>query len=308
MTATLLEQIRGMEEGRVDYIPFAQVINGNSGDPTDSGIFILKAEADKVGFEPDARWTEYEHSFAGSKEKSLGYMSQNPRILIVRSGGLAMFWRENGKFDGYYKHELYNKNNHSLKTRYLIYFIGEDGSLLHEEPMQFTPKGVFGATFGEKLKAFREAFSKNILSGQKRIGEFWAFTVFDFSITPAEKGVGNNKKWCATVSNFLFPSEKNIAQVFVGNPQVKARIKEVYALNEGFKTYNEREVDPSDVVAPDTDFPYPTGQVQERKPSATAQAWREKLKATQKPAISEQEARASLGVADPVTDLEAVPF
>lgn len=260
---TALEAIKGMGEGAVEHAPFMQVVNGNTANAKDFGLFILENEAKKVNFKPAAGWQEYEKYFGSNTEASKGYVCRTPRLLIVRSGPLSMYSRE-GEYLGVYDKEVKESLNPILKTRYLVYVLDEENKPLHTDPITFTAKGAFGGSFGSAYKQYKS--DVEALLNQRRTGEFWAYCVFQFEIKPAQKGKPPSTAWVSSVQGYTKPSNDNFESLFVGlNPELKTQIKAVYDSNVNFGIYTvvENEEESIDSVEP------PSAKV-ERKPKNEA--------------------------------------
>ena len=233
--STVLDEIRGTEEGVIEHAPFMQVVNGNTAAAKDFGLFILETEAKKVDFQPRAGWKEHEKYFGSNTEPSKGYICQKPRLLLVRSGPLSMYTVD-GEYLGVYDQEVRANLNPILKTRYLVYILDEANKPLHSKPITFTAKGAFGGSFGAAYKQFK--LDVESVLNQRRTGEFWAYCVFEFEIKPVQKGKAPSMAWVSSVTNVTKPTIDTLSSLFVGlDKELKAQIKEAYESNPNFGQY-----------------------------------------------------------------------
>ncbi len=254
---SILDQIKAVEEGTKEFAPFMQVINGSKGAQKENfGLFISKLHAEKVGFNVAKAdgWVTHEHYFGENTEATVGYASQSPRLVIVRTGPLTMYDRNSGYRVDVFNKEVYDSAQHLLKTRYLVHVVNNNNEFVTEKPIILTTKTTFGASFGMALADYRKKFST--LIGAQKEKEFWALCVFQPVLVPELKGTAA-KSWVTSVKSYVEPTADNIGQLFIGlDPAVKARMLKEYADSEAaFSIQSEVEapVVAAKVQVPDID-------------------------------------------------------
>ena len=155
-------------------LPWLQVLHNE--DPDKAGFFLTSDNVEASSIKIPDNWRTHKARFkSGETNRATGKFEANTsegviftqaRMLILRSGELAMYTKRIGStpesYLGRFDYATYQeqKSGLTLKTKYLIYLLSDDNKLLHESPLQFTAKGVFGATFSEHLKAFQSELQK----------------------------------------------------------------------------------------------------------------------------------------------------
>lgn len=141
--------------------PFAQMlakadpIKINGGYRQAFGFAVTAENAEKVGFSvgEGSCWELIEYPFQGGAEMVLLFLTSKPRILVLGASRLYMRLRESEKieyiqFSRDTKHiYLENKKDYTLVTQYAIFFVNQNGILMHDIPLKIRLKGVLGAQF-----------------------------------------------------------------------------------------------------------------------------------------------------------------
>lgn len=141
-------------------IPWCQMINPRPGmdGMQPHGLAIKLDNATAVGFQPDENWQQVEHEFSSGVETV--FISNTPRLVIVRRGPLSVKDRETGHKLGTLKENydafLADKLKFKTFTRHLIYLVGENKKFLHEYPLQLTLSGVAGTSFSKSYCEFQQ--------------------------------------------------------------------------------------------------------------------------------------------------------
>lgn len=210
-------------------LPWLQVLHNE--DPEKAGLFITLDNAEAADIQMPSSWRKFKARFKSgevdratgkfSPSTAEGYLFTDARLIVLRSGALSMFSKRsaNGSesYLGRYDYQVYQeqRNNLILKTKHLIYLLSEDNQLLHESPLQFTTRGVFGATFAEHLKAFYSELQKAY--GKQRGEKFLINGVFTFHTTSEMRGTPPDTAWVTVVDSHLIPTKDNWRQdCFVG--------------------------------------------------------------------------------------------
>lgn len=230
-------------------LPYLQFLNDQ--DPGCSGLFVTAENVEASGFTPDANWTPHQAKFKSATVE--GYRTLTPRLAIVRQTALLMYDRATKDFLGQYQKKDYNRTIHVLKTRYLVFVLGEDNRPLHASPMMLTTKGSVCGSFGQNLKAFRDAV--NGLT-KKRMGyRFHALWAFCPVLRPELKGSGNDTSWVTSIESVQMPTPENYAGLFLGSDEdTKLLIETAFDEYEDFgqlsQSESAEEVEPATPVEP----------------------------------------------------------
>lgn len=235
-------------------LPYLQFLNDQ--DPGCSGLFITTENMEASGFIPDATWTQHQAKFKNATVE--GYRTLTPRLAIVRQTGLLMYDRATRDYLGQYQKDEYNRATHVLKTRYLVFVLGEDNKPLHASPMMMTTKGSVCGSFGQNLKAFRDAV--NALT-KKRMGyRFHALWAFCSVLRPELKGSGSDTSWVTSIDSVDLPNPENYACLFLGSDEdTKLLIENAFDEYEDFgqlsQTAPAGETAPATPVEPTEPIP-----------------------------------------------------
>lgn len=209
-------------------LPWLQVLNAE--DPERAGLF-LTLENCKVAdiIVPDS-WKPFRARFkSGEIERATGkfipnstdgYLFTDARVLVIRQGELSMFAKRTANtpetYIGDFDYKIYReqKDNLILKLKYLIYLLSSNNQLLHQTPIKFTGRGVFGATFSEHLRAFHKELQAAY--GKQRGSRFLINGVFAIKTASELRGVSPDTTWVTTVESHLVPTRESWRELFVG--------------------------------------------------------------------------------------------
>lgn len=238
------------ESTKVEYAPYIQFVGvKDSKKPADYGLFISEDNADAVGWtvpEGCKIWKQKTHTL-GSGTQIKGWISQQPRIIILKSSPLSMFSKETGRFIGEYDDKSYkeNKDKLVLKTKHAVILLDENKNALHKGSLIYNPKSMSGATFGVLYNEFRKEYQKVIK--QTRQDPFWVNVVYSpkagWKLTAANYVVG-----CYT--GYKFPSidtpeeqAEMINDFILKTDPVYEQIKEEYAIYKNGLSYRTATTD-----------------------------------------------------------------
>lgn len=242
-------------------LPWLQVLHNE--DPEKAGFFLTveNAEASDIIIPQD--WQPHKVRFkSGDVDRATGkftpssaegYLFSSARMLIVRQGVLSMYSKRSGNNSetclGRYDYQTYQaqKSNIILKTKYLIYLLLGNNKLLHQSPLQFTTKGVFGATFAEHLKAFQTELQKSY--GKQRGEKFLINGVFAVKIASELRGTPPDTAWCSVVESHQIPTKDNWRELFVGYDE--AMREKLLADYEAFTDFDRKSQKAQDPPAGD---------------------------------------------------------
>ena len=209
-------------------LPWLQVLHNE--DPEKAGFFIAAENAAQAEITIPGTWKMHQVRFkSGTTDRATGrfipayaegFLFDSARMLIVRQGELSMSSKRSANssetYIGRYDNKIYQaeKGNLVLKTRYLIYLLGDNNELLHQSPLQFTGKGVFGATFSQHLRDFQSELQKAY--GKQRGLKFLIYGVFAVKTTSELRGEAPNTAYVTVTSDHLVPTKDNWTNLFVG--------------------------------------------------------------------------------------------
>lgn len=237
-------------EGGASNLPYLQMSNNK--DPEKSGMFISLENAEECGFKPGKSWQKFTLTFE-SGEGSDGYLTADPRLLVVRRGELLMYDRENDReIVGKFNKDVYDSAVHVLKTKFLVFVVDAKNKPIHDTPLQFTAKGAFSGNFGSSYGKYRAALSnaygKANQTSKARGDKFIALGVMAFSLKPELKG-DKKKSWACSIADLQLPTAENWKDYFVGYDEpTKLLIYSAFDGSESFGTLASlrREEEPSD--------------------------------------------------------------
>jgi len=273
------DKIVSDEEAKEQSI-FCQVLPGQNA--PDLGFFISKVNAERAGFRPGKRWIEHVFRMQNGNSES-GYLCSAPKISIVHFTPLMMFFRDSGYFAQLFNTDVYrapeNAGKFFLRTRFLLYFLDEDNTLLSEEPIAYSATKSFGSVFGQKLSQYRKevkAFMQKEendpkLNPNRFVHALWTWQLV---LTGTLKG-NENKAWACDIERYTQISQENYDFLFLGNNEklasVVKKIKSAYDDNldfpEQYKTYQK---DSGQSYSPDQQVQgQPQPQPQGQEPSYT---------------------------------------
>lgn len=178
-----------------------------------SGFFLTKKDALRVGFQESADWTEHETNFSG--QNTSGYRSNKGRFIILRRTPRMMFRKYENKeweFIGRWNHRTYDPALMTIKTRYLLYIVNQQHQLLHQHPLCFTTTGSLSGSFGDHYTQFRAEMCRSF--GMTRGERFFALSVLSMKLEPRLRGK-KRKSWVSSVVDHQVPQPWE--QSFIGH-------------------------------------------------------------------------------------------
>lgn len=183
------------------------------------GIFIEAPRAEVAGFRADGnRWIEWSHRFGvRGGEKKPGFLSRNPRMLVLAQSGIEVYEKylsgdrvytkyvglayENGQPTEFNQMATLGakiavpdgeQQQFSRVTRYLLMFLDDNNAFLHDIPFVMKATGGWAASLGAEFQAHTKAVSDRYREfrasqGKKAAGgylssEAIAKTIFDIGI------------------------------------------------------------------------------------------------------------------------------
>lgn len=296
------------ESTKIDYAPYIQFVGvKDSKKPGDYGLFISDENAERVGFTVPAGckiWKKRTHHIAAGKTLE-GWISQEPRIIILKSSPLSIFSKDTGRFISEFDSSIYNKSTkqlYTLKTKHAVILLDENKNALHKGSLIYNPKNVSGSTFGLMHKEFKQEYQKVIK--QTRQDPFWVNVVYcpkaGWKVTEANHIVG-----CYTgykLPSMDTPEEQAdlLNDYILKTDPVFQQITEEYAIYKAGLSY--RTPDNSQEY-PDEDYtPVSTPEAPVKK-AVDFSAMLNTMMAES--SVEEAEARASISKDEPLENLAA---
>lgn len=190
-------------------VPYCQIKSplNTPGDKGPYGIFVPLDQAELVGFNPDQCWTEVDLTFSEDAEPVKGYLTTNPRMVIIHRSQQEV--REYNSKGYKYLDQAYRKgqrtaaalmvdnhkgdnNPYRVVSRYLIAFVDSKGQIIQESPLSLTVRGGFATSLSYELKDFYETTDKSVIQmarasgkeikGQKLSDRVHAWQVFNCTL------------------------------------------------------------------------------------------------------------------------------
>lgn len=245
-------------------LPWLQVLHNE--DPDKAGFFLTSDNVETSGIRIPSNWRTHKARFkSGETNRATGKFEANTsdgviftqaRMLILRAGELAMYTKRSGNtsesYLGRFDYATYQeqKSGLVLKTKHLVYLLSDDNKLLHESPLQFNVKGVFGATFSEHLKAFQSELQK--CYGKQRGDKFLINGVFVVSTASELRGSPPDTAWVTVAESHDVPTKDDWKQkYFVGYDEVlREKLLQDY---ESFAEFDTKNLPQENVGATFTD-------------------------------------------------------
>lgn len=237
--------------GDVASLPHCQV--SNKEDPDKSGIMITEANIEASGFDPGSSkiWVKQTTRFR-SGDSTECYISQSPRMAVVRSGPLMMGTKNGeGGLDNLvpFNKTSYHGGTMSTLRGFIVFLLDEKNNLLHPSPIKLTTKSSFSYAFGTNFQKFAKALSDAYIEDVKpnnkrqRGEEFTQFGVFAFNLQPTLKG-DKQKSWVCDIVDFEKPTAANWKTLFLGYDDAKRSIIEAaYEDTKDYFTYSPNQND-----------------------------------------------------------------
>lgn len=213
-------------QGEQTNYPWIQLISKDELER--SGFFISAETAARVNFKPDKTWSPFKLTFKGAKEPTPGYICQNPRFVVVARSRPTIWKQKSSEFVAVYAKALYNRELHILKTRYLLWLVGDKNQPIAATPLQFTTKGAFNGSFSAALGDYQAGV--NALMAQHspdknpRNAKFFAMLITELALKLEPRG--DEATMCCVVDKITPPNIENIRQLFLGtDPEFKALLE-----------------------------------------------------------------------------------
>ena len=235
-------------------IPWCQMINPryNNSEIQPYGLAIRVDNAKAVGFTPDPNWQQVDYTFSTGEIQQL-FISNMPRLVIVRRGPLSLKNRETGEKIGtlkdHYDAFLTDKLKYKTYTRHLIYLVDDNKKFLHKLPLQLTVNGAAGASFskaysdynkqsreitgflGELEKAYAQYRQQSVSA---KGGLFYAHGIFCPIIESEERGSGENTALIAATTDYEHPSVDTLSKYLIASDAEESAI-----ISQAFEEHKE---------------------------------------------------------------------
>lgn len=298
---------------KIEYAPYVQFVGvKDSKKETDYGLFISDENAQSVGFKvPEGCkiWKKRKHPISGGKFLE-GWISQNPRMVILKSSPLSIFSKETGRFVSEFDKEIYTEKTKALyflKTKYAIILLDENKNPLHEGSLIYNPKNVSGTTFSYAYKDFKADYQKVI--GQTRQDPFWINVVFSpkvgYKQTQGGYIVGCYNSYKVPSIDTQEEAQEMINDFITKNDEIYPQIVKEYSRYKDGLTFKRADSDDEEftpvVATPElkkkidqVDFQAALAQMLSDESSNVAAS------------AEEQEARESISKSEPLNDLERI--
>ena len=235
-------------------IPWCQLINPryDNSEMQPYGLAIKVDNAKAVGFTPDSNWREVDYAFSTGEIQQL-FITNTPRLVIIRRGPLSLKNRETGEKIGtlkdHYDAFLTDKIKFKTYTRHLIYLVDKNKKLLHKSALQLTVNGAAGASFskayydynkqsreltgflGELEKAYAQYRQQPVSA---KSGLFYAHGIFCPIIASEERGSGENTALVATTTDYEQPTVDTLSKYLIA-----ADAEESQIITQAFEEHKE---------------------------------------------------------------------
>ncbi|GHV49503.1 hypothetical protein AGMMS49579_01390 [Spirochaetia bacterium] len=133
-----------------------------------------------------------------------GGIITNPNMLIIQRSPLLKINKNTNRVEGEWRKNE-NRDEFICVRRYLIMFVDENKSFLHEDPIQLTAKGCFQVEFDKKYLEFRKDFATAYSSANKKsfsnMSDIWyAMCIFIPNFESEVVGPSRDKKSKACIT------------------------------------------------------------------------------------------------------------
>ncbi len=235
-------------------IPWCQLINPryDNGEIQPYGLAIKADNAKAVDFTPDSNWRSVDYAFSTGEIQQL-FITDTPRLVIIRRGPLSLKNRETGEKIGtlkdHYDAFLTDKIKFKTYTRHLIYLVDGNKKFLHKSALQLTVNGAAGASFskayydynkqsreltgflGELEKAYAQYRQQPVSA---KSGLFYAHGIFCPIIASEERGSGENTALVATTTDYEQPTVDTLSKYLIA-----ADTEESQIITQAFEEHKE---------------------------------------------------------------------
>jgi len=224
-------------------LPWCQMINprfGADGLQQPHGLAIKLDNAQAVGFKPDTNWEQIEFEFNSGVETV--FITNTPRLVIVRRGPLSVKDRETGEnlgtFRDNYDAFIADKLKFKTFTRHLIFLVGQDNQFLHEQPLRLTLSGSAGASFGKTYCDYQQSrivggfvlelekayagFRKQPVTPKGPL--FHAHGSFCPIIASEQRGIEPNTAFVASTVDYKRPNATNLTEFMIASDSPESEI------------------------------------------------------------------------------------
>jgi hypothetical protein len=152
--ANVIEGYKSDEFASAKTTPHAQWVNKSK---ANYGLLIDRSNIEASGFNHTLAikaggWRRTQQEFSGSPGLVDCLVCPEPILIVLRRGASKVYDKDSGAYLGIYKRQEHARLNVNRVTKFLIFLAvrSENGySLLHQEPMQLSMKGVQRAAFIE---------------------------------------------------------------------------------------------------------------------------------------------------------------
>lgn len=238
-----------------NVLPWCQLINPQlSADGLKPyGLAVKIDQAKASGFTPDANWQPIDYEFSTGAIESL-LITTTPRLLVVRRGPVCVKNRATGEILGTLmdRYEEFKADRLKFKTftRYLVFLVGQDKSLLHQNPLRLTLSGAAAASFGNSYRSRRDGVAQGFTAELEQAyadfrkqpyapkGQlFHAHGIFCPFLEAVEKGAGSNTAWVADTTDYEHPTASNLADYMI--PSSSEESETICSTFEDYKDFGQ---------------------------------------------------------------------
>jgi hypothetical protein len=241
------------ESTRGKGLPYAQVINpavdltANPPVIKPYGYALTQENAEAVGFIPNESWQSVERYQFQSGEASALYLTQSPRLLVIRSSEVFLRDRDSQEFIGSLAQhrEAYAANRSRYKTfnHRLVLFLDANNNPLHQKPLQLTLSGAAGGTFADHFAKFErgrlvsgfcreltQAYCDSRQAPHRDKGDlFHAHGVFIIQVQSQKKGEGTNTGLVSSVVGHDIPTAATLSKFLISpNSELGHLIQQIF--------------------------------------------------------------------------------
>lgn len=168
------------------------------------GIFLSDKNAELINFDPsdDPNWEKID--LDNGWEESKGYLTHATRFLVIHQSQMEVQEKDaNGRwryldlaYDRYglmtearEKAQADTTGGYRTVVRNLLVLLGKNNRPLHSGVVQFTMRGVLGASFGSQYRAFRQEVNKAIFESMSQPEKRLSDDILNRAIFPFSMGI-----------------------------------------------------------------------------------------------------------------------
>lgn len=248
--------------------PTSTIINRLSECPAGVGIFISEKNLISAGWK-DIDKNKFVEAEWGKKKES-GYILTEVSMAIIKTAPVYLRFKTDPKKAGDMAgqkiglledyQDLYqdNKDKIDVCCERLIMFFGSDNQPLHEVPIKvrfrnvahWATADVFGKFYAKAESAFAAYASKQAkqkIPNSAKSDRWRSCCIIHCTFFPEMTGIDSNRSQCCKIKDdWLQPTETNIADWLIKDPETKALVWEQYDLGaEGFLASVEKSLPPA---------------------------------------------------------------